>query len=621
MDSSGRSRRNSFIKEDQGLASLPVMECLLDLKFTINPVSWMLVSFAKKPLGANEDIFMYRRDFCSEECRQEQLDMDETDGKSNSLLSSMKARQFPCIKKTERSAKQGEVREDVKPSVTSNISPPCHPLGQLPVLEHLTIQRVGGVKSIGPEFHKLGLNFRKPFQSLKTLKLEAISLWKRWTPLEVEVEVEEFPCLQELYIINNPKLVGDLPKRLPSLIKLEIYECRHLTALIPWTSGHCVLKLQNCYKVQNRIDCHRMNSTSMQFPPCKVQQDQDENQTKPSAIDDGSKQFSSSTGTLRIERYASNMLPKEILERSSLQKLYLVDCTALKIFPLPRLLKTLFVHNCRALEFPQCYKPMNQLEDLTIGSSCDSLQTFPLNYFPKLVSLRLRDCRNLENLSIENELQNELTSLEFLEIKCCPKLSFFLEDEFQAPNLRSVGFYNCVSLKSVQSILSFESLQTLYIDKCPALESFPTEGLPSGLIALSISFCDKMTPHKGWKLDKLHSLGHFQIEGGCEELESFPEEGLLPTNLTSLSISGLLNLISLDGEGLQKLTSLHSLGIDSCNKLDSLPEHGLPSSLFKIWITHCSLLNPKLRNRKGKEWSKIAHIHSIHLDEVKSHKL
>ncbi|KAK8508689.1 hypothetical protein V6N13_116200 [Hibiscus sabdariffa] len=538
MDSSGRSRRNSFVKEDQGLASLPVMEvgysdthnqnelpqgplrytrsislrnipsysfspCSspISARFEVyNQPSFLDACFlCKKPLGANEDIFMYRRDFCSEECRQEQLDMDETDGKSNSLLSSMKARQIPCIKKMEIPAKpkKEQVREDVKPSgkletpsttvdfltlasvlkITflclsdiNNLSS-LPPLGQLPVLEHLTIQRIGRVKSIGPEFHKLGLNFRKPFQSLKTLKFEAISLWKRWTPLEVEVEVEEFPCLQELYIINNPKLVGDLPKRLPSLIKLEIYECRHLTALIPWTSGHCVLKLENCYKVQNRIDYHRMNSTEKQFPPSKVQQDQDENQTKPSAIDDGNKQFSSSTGTLRIERYGSNMLPKEILERSSLQKLYLVDCTALKIFPLPRLLKTLFVHNCKALEFPQCYKPMNQLEDLTLGSSCDSLQTFPLNYFPKLVSLRLRDCRNLENLSIDNELQNELTSLEFLEIKCCPKLNFFLEDEFQAPNLRSVGFYSCVSLKSVQSILSFESLQNLYVDKCPALES------------------------------------------------------------------------------------------------------------------------------------------------------
>ncbi|KAL2901606.1 Protein MARD1 [Bienertia sinuspersici] len=38
----------------------------------------------KKPLGGNRDIFMYRGDtpFCSEECRQEQIDID--DAKENS---------------------------------------------------------------------------------------------------------------------------------------------------------------------------------------------------------------------------------------------------------------------------------------------------------------------------------------------------------------------------------------------------------------------------------------------------------------------------------------------------------------------------------------------------------
>ncbi|KAK9121128.1 hypothetical protein Syun_018745 [Stephania yunnanensis] len=48
----------------------------------------------KKPLGNNRDIFMYRGDtpFCSEECRQEQIDIDEMKEKKNwSLSSSMKA--------------------------------------------------------------------------------------------------------------------------------------------------------------------------------------------------------------------------------------------------------------------------------------------------------------------------------------------------------------------------------------------------------------------------------------------------------------------------------------------------------------------------------------------------
>ncbi|XVE86129.1 hypothetical protein DITRI_Ditri18aG0011300 [Diplodiscus trichospermus] len=163
---------------------------------------------------------------------------------------------------------------------------------------------------------------------------------------------------------------------------------------------------------------------------------------------------------------------------------------------------------------------------------------------------------------------------------------------------------------------SFKSLQSLYINKSLALESVPKEGLPSSLIILSVSFCDNITPPKEWKLYELHSLSHFEIEGGCLDLKSFPDEGLLPTNLNSLRISRLLNLTSLDRKGLQKLTSLQTLEINCCNKLYSLPEHGLPSSLSSLSITECSVLNPKLQNRKGKEWLKIAHIPFIHLDEV-----
>ncbi|KAJ0970741.1 hypothetical protein J5N97_018700 [Dioscorea zingiberensis] len=45
----------------------------------------------KKPLSSNRDIFMYRGDtpFCSEECRQEQIEMDESK-ETNRKLSSIK---------------------------------------------------------------------------------------------------------------------------------------------------------------------------------------------------------------------------------------------------------------------------------------------------------------------------------------------------------------------------------------------------------------------------------------------------------------------------------------------------------------------------------------------------
>ncbi|KNA08617.1 hypothetical protein SOVF_160990 [Spinacia oleracea] len=41
----------------------------------------------KKPLGGNRDIFLYRGDtpFCSEECRQEQIDIDESKEKNRKM--------------------------------------------------------------------------------------------------------------------------------------------------------------------------------------------------------------------------------------------------------------------------------------------------------------------------------------------------------------------------------------------------------------------------------------------------------------------------------------------------------------------------------------------------------
>lgn len=50
-------------------------------------------SLCKKPLAGNRDIFMYRGDtpFCSEECRQEQIEIDEGKEKSWNLSASMKA--------------------------------------------------------------------------------------------------------------------------------------------------------------------------------------------------------------------------------------------------------------------------------------------------------------------------------------------------------------------------------------------------------------------------------------------------------------------------------------------------------------------------------------------------
>ncbi|KAE8722537.1 poly(U)-specific endoribonuclease-B-like [Hibiscus syriacus] len=147
MDSSGRSRRHCFIEQDQGLASIAIMEAGYSgtryqtgiqngffqrpLCYTrraslrnLSSSSSLCLSprfedqvrqphfldscfLCRKPLGGNKDIFMYRGDtaFCSEECRQEQIDIDEAKEKSNSLCSSVKAPRKKDQRKATTSAK------------------------------------------------------------------------------------------------------------------------------------------------------------------------------------------------------------------------------------------------------------------------------------------------------------------------------------------------------------------------------------------------------------------------------------------------------------------------------------------------------------------------------------
>ncbi|GMN69499.1 hypothetical protein TIFTF001_038549 [Ficus carica] len=88
---------------------------------------------------------------------------------------------------------------------------------------------------------------------------------------------------------------------------------------------------------------------------------------------------------------------------------------------------------------------------------------------------------------------------------------------------------------------------------------------------------------------------------------SFPEEGLLPTTLTSLYIVEFEYLKSLNGWSLQQLTSLERLSILHCGKLLCLPNKRLPSSLRYLYIHYCPLLERRCQIENGQDWHKIAH--------------
>ena len=64
-----------------------------------------------------------------------------------------------------------------------------------------------------------------------------MSEWEEW--VSFEVGGGEFPSLIELCIRRCPKLKGNLPKQLPSVVKVEISESQELvTAIMTETSLH-----------------------------------------------------------------------------------------------------------------------------------------------------------------------------------------------------------------------------------------------------------------------------------------------------------------------------------------------------------------------------------------------
>ncbi|KAL0009569.1 hypothetical protein SO802_011071 [Lithocarpus litseifolius] len=220
------------------------------------------------------------------------------------------------------------------------------------------------------------------------------------------------------------------------------------------------------------------------------------------------------------------------------------------------------------------------------------------------------ECENLESLSASEGSYLDLTSLS-LGIMECPNFVSF-------PRLTEIIIFNCKFLKSLPEGMHtlLPSLVALQLYGCPELESFPQGGLPSNLVTLCIFMCEKLISYRmEWGLQGLHSLKVLKVESKCEEVKSFPEEALLPPTLTTFSISSFANLKSLNAKGFRHLNSLKSLKLWHCNKLQCLPEEGLPTSLFELQISSCPLLEEGCEKEKGKDWLKIAHIPYICIDK------
>ncbi|KAL7162014.1 hypothetical protein ACSBR2_042479 [Camellia fascicularis] len=144
-----------------------------------------------------------------------------------------------------------------------------------------------------------------------------------------------------------------------------------------------------------------------------------------------------------------------------------------------------------------------------------------------------------------HRLQN-LTSLESLFLNGFSNLISFSQGRLPRLNLTLFIIWQFEKLKLLPEGMHilFPSLPSLQLYDCPEIESFPEGGLPFSLHLLAIRNCSKLTSRRReWDLQRLLYLKHFTLAGDRwgesfpeDGVESFPEEGLLPSTLMSLCV-------------------------------------------------------------------------------------
>ncbi|XP_057453690.1 putative disease resistance protein At3g14460 isoform X2 [Lotus japonicus] len=426
--------------------------------------------------------------------------------------------------------------------------------GLLPSLKKLSIIGLHGVVVIGGEFYGNGSS-TIPFASLERLEFEDMKELEEW---ECKRVGDFFPRLEDLIVSNCPKLKEHLPKQLPSLKLLSINCCFRLVGSVPLAPSIQKLNLHNCGKLQ----------------------------------------FGHNPSTLQRLRIGGRCMKGSLLEsiwhtisnNTSLVELLIVTCPNMNIPISP------------------CYK---FLVSLTIIDSYKSLRIFPLHFFPNLNSLELVRCPNLEMITQEEHGHN-LTKLNIL---WCPKFTSFPKGGLSAPRLQNFNISGLENLRSLPESMHIllPSLDELNICDCPQLEPFSDGALPPNLqyLILGKRFMPSLIQALAANTSQLRL--RFTL---MDDVECFPDEGLLPHSLTSLEIYNFPNLTKLDYRGLCHLPSLTELHLFNCPGLQCFPEEGLPKSISKLSIRrNCPLLKQLCQKPNGEDWGKISHIQWIYIDD------
>lgn len=448
-------------------------------------------------------------------------------------------------------------------------------VGQLPSLKNLEVCGMSRIKSVGSEFY--GNSCPITFPSLETLCFEDMIEWEEWNPHGTGQEVEGFPRLRELSLIDCFKLGGRLPECLPSLEKLVIKRCEQLVVSIPSLPKLCKLEIDGCKKVvwRSAIDsglldsvvCRNLSNQVFLEGPLKQQLPELE-ELKINNIEELTYLWQNETWLLqdisslkRLKIESCPLLQSLVAEEKPDQQHLSLQCR----------LEYLEIVHCQGLvKLPQALFSLSSLREVKIWN-CSSLVSLPKawmhNSNPSLERLNIVRCHSLTSIQLPS-------SLKQLEIKHCDNLRTLIEEE--DIHHRSIKRYTSL-------------LEHLVIRWCPSLTSlFSTKELPATLEHLDVQYCSNLV-FLSWSGNLPQALKYLYVSG-CSKLESIAERLDKNTSLEIIRVCYCENLKLLPG-GLHKLYHLQEICVSDCPMLVSFPEGVLPSKkLTKLEIAGCEKL-------------------------------